>query len=238
MLLFPFIFKEKKQLSTDTYTFFFEKPTDYPRYLAGQYANITILHTSPDEKGTRRYFTLSSSPQDEVITITTRVRGSTYKNALMQLVPGQSVSATEPLGKFVLPENLSSPFVFLAGGIGLTPFHSILTFADQTNLPLTVTLFVSFSKKEDVIWKEVFEQIAQRNPGIKVTYTLTDDENAEWDGERGRINAQMLQKYVPNIKEAYFYICGPQAMVDSLETMSLESGILRERIKKENLTGY
>ncbi len=238
MLLFPFIFKEKEQLSVDTYTFFFEKPTDYPIYLAGQYTNITILHTSPDEKGTRRYFTLSSSPLDETLSITTKVRGSTYKNALMQLTPGQSITATEPLGKFVLPGDLSTHFVFLAGGIGLTPFHSILTFADQTHLPLAVTLFVSFSKKQDVIWKELFDQIAQRNPGIKIVYTLTDDTDSEWNGERGRINAQMLQKYVPNGEEAFFYICGPQAMVDSLEKMSLQSGILPERIKKENLTGY
>lgn len=238
MQLFPFVFKEKEQLSTDTHTFIFEKPADYPSYLAGQYANITLLHENPDEKGTRRYFTLSSSPLDQDITITTRILGSTYKNALMSLTPGQAVTATEPLGKFILPEDLSSPFVFLAGGIGITPFHSILTFADQTKLPLNVTLFVSFSQKQDVIWKQQFEEISQRNPGVKVVYTLTEDEGGEWDGEHGRINGEMLEKYAPSLSDSSFYICGPKAMVSAMEEMSLEYGILPEKIKKENLTGY
>ena len=114
-------------------TFFFksERPL---RYVAGQFIELTLPHADPDDRGTRRWFTLSSAPSHELISITTKhaEKPSTFKQKLWSLEPGDTVDISEPMGDFVLPKDSTQPLVWIAGGLGITPFHSIVQWLQDT----------------------------------------------------------------------------------------------------------
>src|SRR5882724_8480449 len=110
-------------------TFWFtpEQPT---RYVAGQYTELYLPHDNPDNRGEKHWFTLSSSPTNSLVSITSKFspnNGSTFKRTLLQLPLGTQVTMAAPMGDFVLPKDKSIPLVFVAGGIGVTPMHSIVS---------------------------------------------------------------------------------------------------------------
>jgi len=126
-------FIEKVQITADCFSFFFDSPGKVI-FKAGQHMNFTLLHDNPDDRGINRYFTIASAPHEEQIMITTRIareQSSTFKKALMSMEKGQEISALPPQGKFII-EDYSKSYVFFAGGIGITPFRSMLVDLDYT----------------------------------------------------------------------------------------------------------
>jgi ferredoxin-NADP reductase len=238
---FQLPFLRKVQVAKDTYSFYFQK-TEPLEYLAGQYIRMTLPLTQEDPRGNKRPFSLCSSPLDSEIMITTKVipAPSIFKQKLSSLVPGELVTFFGPIGGFVLPEPVGQPVVLLAGGIGITPFHSMLTFAGATAYPRALTLLVSFTTVEEAAFYEQLNTIHEKNSSLRAVYTISHPETSTtpWHGETGRIDSELLQKYVANVTEASFMLCGPQGMVEAMEAMVLEMGINPEQIKKENFTGY
>ncbi len=231
---------------TDVMSFKFSKSDDHNHlnYRAGQFA-IVDLGTKEDPKGPLRSFTMASSPTEDAILITTRIRDSPFKKKLAALEIGSSAKITSPLGKFVLPDDHSKPVVFLSGGIGVTPFRSMIRYATDKQVPSKITMFDSNRNVENTLFKEEFDDCLKRNNNLKIVYTITEEEqskNAEgWKGERGFINEAMLTKYLTRneLDNSIFYLCGPPGMLNAMQKM-LEDDlhISKHYIKTEVFTGY
>ena len=151
-----------------------------------------------------------------------------------------------PQGEFVLHDDHSKPAVFLSGGIGVTPFRSMIKFATDKQLPVKIIMFDSKRNEQNILYKDEFDRSANQNENLKVIYTVTEEEqeattNANWSGERGRIDKSMLERHLSKdeIGNAIFYICGPPGMLKAMqELLQQELQIPKDRLKVEAFTGY
>ncbi len=231
----------KDQLTNDTYSFYFDRKNTGFSFTAGQYIRMILPITATDGRGSSRFFSVSSSPMvQDTFRITTRIIQSDFKKALATLPLGTPVQFFGPLGRFILDEADTRAHIFLAGGIGITPFLSMVPYEAKKKLSIPITLFASFSATEDMVGLEEVTNAARENPAIKVVYTITRPQESQkpWAGETGRISPAMLKKYVQNPLDSLWYIVGPPAMVSAMETIVKELGVEEEQIKKENFTGY
>jgi glycine betaine catabolism B len=219
-------------------------------YTAGQFAFFDIGGVYDDPKGPIRHFTISSSPTEDFIMFTTRIRDSPYKKRLSTLEEGSRVRVRGPEGQFVLQEDYSKPAVFLSGGIGVTPFRSMIKYATDKQLPLKIVMFDSNRNRENILFKKEFDDWADLNKNLKIIYTISDDEKQQqsssstandWKGEYGRIDKAMILKHIDSnmLNDSIFYICGPPSMLKAMQAL-LQDGlkIPKERIKVEEFTGY
>jgi len=162
---------------------------------------------------------------------------SSFKKKLLGLKMGNMVKFFGPMGGFILNEEEKNPRVFLAGGIGITPFHSMITYANVKKLSIPITLVVSFSSVEDLVFYEELSNIAKENSYIKTIYTITHPD-VRWKGEAGRISEELIKKYVQGIFKPQYFIVGPPAFVAAIEETIRKMGVSNERIFIENFTGY
>jgi ferredoxin-NADP reductase/nitrite reductase/ring-hydroxylating ferredoxin subunit len=218
-------------------------------YTAGQFAFFDIGGVSNDPKGPIRHFTISSSPTEDFIMFTTRIRESPYKKRLAALEEGAKVKVRGPEGQFVLHDDYSKPAVFLSGGIGVTPFRSMIKYATDKLLPLKIVMFDSNRNPDNILFKKEFDDWTAINKNLKIIYTISEDKRSElqsnvingWNGEYGRINKAMILKYLDNtlLNNSIFYVCGPPGMVKSMQSLLQEElKISSEKIKVEEFTGY
>lgn len=232
----PFIKKDK--VAKDTYSFYFSRAQLDFDFLPGQYIDMILPIKNPDYRGSERSFTISSSPSDKNhIIITTKIIKSSFKKTLINLKSSQLVEFNGPWGGFVFKEEETFPRVFLAGGIGITPFHSTIAYAHSKNLSIPITLFVSFSGWEDAVFYKELSDVSKENPNIKIIYTITHPDD-QWKGETGRISEALIKKYVSDISKPLYYIVGSPDMVAAMEEIVLGMGVPNERIFIENFTGY
>ena len=145
-------------------------------YTAGQFAFFDIGGVYNDPKGPIRHFTISSSPTENFIMFSTRIRDSPYKKRLSTLEEGAKVKVRGPEGQFVLHQDYSKPAVFLSGGIGVTPFRSMIKYATDKQLPLKITMFDSNRNRDSILFKKEFDDWAKKNNNLKIIYTISEDE--------------------------------------------------------------
>lgn len=243
---------------TDVMSFKFSKQTNeieksqrtlLPDYTAGQFAFFDIGGVNNDPKGPIRHFTISSSPTENFIMFTTRIRESPYKKRLSVLEEGSKVKVRGPDGQFILHDDYSKPAVFLSGGIGVTPFRSMIKYVTDKLLPLKIVMFDSNKDPDNILFKKEFDDWTALNKNLKIIYTISEDKNDEqqsdatngWKGEYGRINKAMILKYLDNtfLNNSIFYICGPPGMLKAMQALLQEElKISNEKIKVEEFTGY
>lgn len=235
---FELSFQKRVEVAQNTYSFYFQKDPRFD-FIAGEYIRMTLDIKDPDDRGSSRYFTVASSPLNKQSTIiTTKVIKSSFKKRLLELETGEMVKFFGPLGNFIIEKSDKRPRVFLAGGIGMTTFYSMIKYESETSFISPLTLVASFSKPEEIIYKEELEEISSQSPIFKIIYVITQSEGTDWDGETGRIDKEKLIKLVPDFKNSVFYVVGPQAMVESLSEVVASLGVAEDNIKKEDFTGY
>ena len=227
-----------------------ENKTTLLDYTAGQFAFFDIGEVYNDPKGPIRHFTISSSPTEDFIMFSTRIRDSPYKKRLSTLEEGAKVKVRGPEGQFVLHQDYSKPAVFLSGGIGVTPFRTMIKYATDKQLPTRIIMFDSNRNRSNILFKKEFDDWAGLNKNLKIIYTISEDEQHEqslsttndWKGEYGRINKSMILKYLDTniLNNSIFYICGPPGMLKAMQALLQEDdlNIPKERIKVEEFTGY
>lgn len=232
--------KDRIRVGTDTYDFIFEKDKNF-NFRPGQYMEWTLKHRSPDTRGNRRYFTLASSPTEEEIHLGVKFypEPSSFKNHLLALPEGGEIIAAQKSGDFVLPEDPEKGLVFIAGGIGITPFRSMIKYLLDKKQKRFITLFYSNKTTKDIAYKEVFDR-AQAELGIKTVYVITGKgENVSGEFmQKGSVDARMIQKEVPNYRNKVFYISGPRGMVDSFEQTLKSIGVAKRNIKTDFFPGF
>jgi glycine betaine catabolism B len=245
VMSFRFSKKERQQQKRESS----DKQGSFLDYTAGQYAFFDIGGVHNDPKGPVRHFTISSSPTEEFVMITTRIRDTPYKKRLSSLEEGTNVKVRGPQGKFVLHEDYSKTAVFLSGGIGVTPFRSMIKYVTDKQLPIKIVMFDSNRNQENTLFAKEFDEYVKINRNLKIVYTITEEEQGSqvdsvmqrWRGERGRIDKAMLTKYLTDddIKNSIFYTCGPPGMIKAMQDLiQNELNIPKDRIKVEEFTGY
>jgi ferredoxin-NADP reductase/nitrite reductase/ring-hydroxylating ferredoxin subunit len=250
---YKLILKERQVLEgTDILSLKFNKQAEDNNrifdYVAGQFAFFDIGEVYDDPKGPIRHFTLASSPTEEFILISTRIRDSPYKKKLDSLQIGTTVKVRGPQGKFTLHEEYSNPAIFLSGGIGVTPFRSMIKYATDKNLHIRIIMLDSNRSRQNILFKNDFDKCADTNKSLKIVYTITEEQKEQnkngddgWKGEKGRIDVAMLKRYLnsDDLEKGIFYICGPPAMVKAMQDiLEVDLQIPAERIKIEEFTGY
>jgi ferredoxin-NADP reductase/YHS domain-containing protein len=216
---------EKENLVDNVWAFRFE-PTTSLTWEAGQFIRIELPHDKPDAEGTKRWFTVSSAPYEGIVQITTRVTGSTFKQALAALPIGDRLPLLEkPDGDFVW-QGSDKPLVFVAGGIGVTPFRSILKQRAHDNLPLSVTL-VYGNRTDAIVFKEEFDKYTTQDSEFKVQYVTGEP-----------LTATKLSELVPNLNFSLVYVSGPEPMVESLGDQLKVIGLPEAQLKQDFFPNY
>jgi ferredoxin-NADP reductase len=216
-------------------TFHFQ-PEQPLRYTAGQYTELHIPHKNPDKRGTKRWFTLSSSPTDELLTITTKYAGdnksSSFKKALFKLKPGTELHMADPMGDFVLPKLVQTPLVFVAGGIGITPFHSMLRWLSDTLEERPIKLLYGVRTEAEIVFEETFD-----TAGIKPTIVVRQPSDA-WGGERGQLSAELILGLEKPSEDTLVYVSGPELMVQALSRDLHKAGLRKDQIVTDEFPNY
>lgn len=231
--------KEKIQTASSSMDFLF---TPHKKFLfkPGQYMEWTLPHDHADSRGNRRYFTIASSPTENTIRLGVRIypQSSSYKRKLQNIDTKTNIVAASLAGDFILPTNKEKKMVFLAGGIGITPFRSMLKYLIDTNEKRSIVVFYANKTMDEIVYTDVLTQ-AQEQLGIKTIYILTDEAKIppHWQGVPGNITAETIEKEVPDYKERIFYLSGPLGMIEFYEHILLGMGIHRKNIKKDFFAG-
>jgi ferredoxin-NADP reductase/nitrite reductase/ring-hydroxylating ferredoxin subunit len=245
------LLEKQKYNETDVMSFKFSKQDIEQKkeldYISGQYAFFDIGGVYNDPEGPIRHFTIASSPTENFIMISTRIRDTPYKKRLSSLEEEEGkakVKVRGPMGKFILHEDYSKPAVLLSGGIGVTPFRSMIKYATDKQLPIKIVMFDSNRDEANILYKNEFDECLKSNKNLKIIYTITGEGPAplgHWEGEAGRIDKAMITKYVSEdeLNKSIFYICGPPAMLNALQNILNEKlKISKDRVKIEEFTGY
>lgn len=222
--------KEKIQLAPSIYEFIFGLNQEF-KYKAGQYMEWTLGYKNPDSRGNRRYFTIAASPTEDNLRIGVKFypKGSSFKKALFNMRKGDKIVASQLSGEFTLPKDPTKKLCFTAGGIGVTPFRSIIKYLLDTDEKRDIILFYSNKTREEIVYKDIFDE-AVKELGIKVVYVNTDT--------MGYIDENMIRKEVGDFEDRIFYISGPHSMVDTFEKVLKGMGINRYQIKTDYFPGY
>jgi ferredoxin-NADP reductase len=228
---------EKREVAKGTLLVLFAVD-GYPPYRAGSYFWVELPDRGyQDEKGLRRHISLVTSPTEMgVVGLATRLRDTAFKRTLAELEVGDEVAVEEPKGSFLLPENTSVEYVFIAGGIGITVFRSMLRYIADEGLPYRVTLVYSNRDRESAAFLDELEELERRIDGLRVVLTITEQEG--WEGESRRIDADMLRDHLGDLETHRFYVAGPPAMAESVSESLLAAGVPEEQVVTSRFSGY
>ena len=226
------------KIAADTIEFVFGRPSDF-KFQAGQYLEWTLPMRQADSRGNRRFFTIASSPTEEKIKLGIKFNDSpsSFKRVLRDLKIGSFVAAGQLKGDFTLPRDNSKKIVFIAGGIGITPFRSMIKSLIDEKDKRNIVLFYSNKEESEIAYKELLSE-AQAKIGIKTVYIVSERKTETKGYECGHINIDMLQKYAPDFKERTFYLSGPASMVNAYKKLLSSLGLNRTEIVTDYFPGF
>lgn len=232
--------KNKQEVAQGTMAFYFEKPAGF-EYKASQHINVTLVDPSEtDDEGNTRVFSLASAPYEKELMIATRIRDTAFKKIIKNIVPGAEVEIYGPAGNFILHSDVSSPTVFLAGGIGITPLYSMIKQAFHDKLSHRIYLFYSNRRPEDAAFLDELLQMEKDHKKFTFIGTMTEMESSKlsWSGETGYIDLGMIKKYINNVKSSVYYIAGPPPMTAAMQEMLNNVGVNKNNVHHESFFGY
>ena len=230
----------REEVAEGTMAFHLEKPAGF-QFKAGQYVDISLINPpETDSEGIVRSFSIASAPFEDQLLVVTRMRKSAFKRVLAVLPLGTEVKLEGPMGSFILHKNRAKAGVFLAGGIGITPFLSILRQAAVEKLSQPLYLFYSNRRPEDAAFLKDLEILSRLNASCAFIPSMSEAEKSklDWQGERGFINREMLLRHMDGLQGPIYYVAGPPAMVAAMREMLTNAGVEEDDIRTEEFGGY
>ncbi len=229
--------KRSERISGDSRDFVFEPGRRFG-YQPGQYMEFTFQHPGTNSRGARRFFTLASSPTEPDLRLGVKFYqpGSSYKRGLLQLTPQTPIVATQLGGDFTLPKDPRRKLVFIAGGIGVTPFRSMVKYLLDTNQPRPITMLYSARRLEDLVYRDIFDA-ARTRLGARIYYLISKG-STQPPVYTIPISEDVIRQAVPGLDDHLFYISGPHGMVVSVSEMLRNLGVPGRNIKKDFFSGY
>jgi ferredoxin-NADP reductase len=232
--------KHKQKCSDGAMAFYFEKPDGF-EFQAGQYVDVTLINPpETDAEGSIRSFSLASSPADGHLLIVTRIRDTAFKRVLQDLTPDTEVEFEGPFGSFTLHKNPAKSAVFLAGGIGIAPFSSMILDAEKQGLEHQLYLFYANQRPETAAFLESFQELEKKASKFQFIPTMTGigGTHRSWSGETGFIGPEMLSRYLPKLQGPIYYLAGPPRQVAAMRKMLEFSGVDAGDVRREEFIGY
>ncbi|MBU6323307.1 MAG: hypothetical protein KGI41_00285 [Patescibacteria group bacterium] len=235
---FMLALKEVRETGSGVYDFVFESDRAFA-FSPGQYLEWTLAHASPDGRGNRRYFTIASSPTEGDVHLGVKFykKASSFKRALAAMKIGDKISVSHLAGEFTLPRDPKKKLAFIAGGIGVTPFRSMIQYLVDKKEPRSVVMLYANRKAEDVSYEDVFEK-AQNELGIRTVYALSDEKGPIPGAHAGSVDAELIRKKIPDYAERIFYISGPHGMVSAFTDTLAGMGVPRRHIRSDFFPGF
>ena len=230
--------KEKREVAKGTLLVVFDLQGEEVDFRPGQYFWVELPDRGyEDEKGLRRHISVVTSPTERgVLGLCTRLRDTAFKKTLVELELGDEVEVEEPKGDYRLPEDTSSHYVFVAGGIGITVFHSMLRWIADTGAPYRVTLVYSNRDRESTAFLDELQELERTLPDFRLVTIMTDDSG--WDGESRRIDADVLRDHLGELGDSTYLVAGPPAMVEAVAGQLSEAGVPDEQVLPSRFSGY
>lgn len=218
---------DKRQILGDIKTFTFEAPAG-TTWLPGQYFHYNFDHPNPDDRGIERWFTISSPPYRHKPTLTTRISDnrSSFKAALDKLKIGDEIEADAPSGKFVLTDP-DRPVIFIAGGIGITPYYSILMQLSHDKRPINVDLMYA-NRDDNFLFGDELESLTKDNPNFRIHKFISPT----------KIERNDIKQVASGLDDPDYYISGPESMVEAYSSMLETMGIAQNKIHTDHFSGY
>jgi ferredoxin-NADP reductase len=231
--------KEKQEVAKGTLLVTFDLLGEEVDFQPGQYFWVELPDIGhDDERGLRRHITVVTSPNERgVLGLCTRLRDTAFKRTLAELEVGAEVDVEHPKGDYVLPSETDRPYVFIAGGIGITVFRCMLRYIVEEGLAHRVTLVYSNRDRESAAFLDELAEIERENENIRVVLVMTDD--AGWEGEKRRIDADVLRDHLDGeLVDYVFLAAGPPGMVEAMETVLREAGVPEDQVHLSRFAGY
>lgn len=231
---------DRQEIAERTIACWFEKPAKFV-FKPGQFIEITVLNPpETDSEGNSRAFSIASVPQDDFLLVATRLRESTFKRVLSHASPGTQVKIDGPFGDLRLHNDSSRAAVILCGGIGITPFRSIILNATQQKLPHRIFLFYSNRRPEDAPFLAELQALEKQNPNFKLIGCMTEmaKSGRRWNGVRGKISRELIEKHLGGFPPAIYYVTGPPGFVAAMRAMLADSGMDDDNVRTEEFSGY
>ena len=236
--------QNRYDVAEGTMAFQFQKPEGFI-FKAGQFIDMTLINPSQtDAEGNGRSFSIASAPDEDMLLVATRMRDTAFKRVLASMPIGTQVKVEGPFGNLILHNDRARAAVFLAGGIGMTPFRSILLQIIKERLQYSVFCFFANRRPEDAPFLEELEALRrrylQRPYWITIVPTMThmSQSGHSWHGETGRIDHSMLARHLKSAASPIYYLAGPPEMVKGLHKMLSEAGVDDGDIRTEEFFGY
>jgi ferredoxin-NADP reductase len=233
------LIKEKREIAKGTLLATFDLLGEEVAFVPGQYFFVTLPDIGHhDERGLRRHISVVTSPNEKgVLGFATRMRESAFKRTLEELPVGTEVEVEAPKGTFALPEDSSRPLVFVAGGIGITVFRSMLRYIHEERLPYRVTLIYSNRDRESTAFLDELRELDQELPDLRLILTMTQDPS--WEGETRKIDTQFFREYLgDDLNEFTFLVAGPPGMAEGVQHTLADAGVDAENVIAERYSGY
>ena len=240
MICYPSRLIARREVAEETVAFHFERPRNF-LFKAGQSIDLAMLGARSDgSDGLAHTFSIASSPFAEEIVVVTRMRDTAFKRALSSLAFGARIRIKGPMGSFTLHKTVSRPAVFLAGGIGVAPFLSMLSYAGASKVHPSITLFYANRRLQDAAFIDRLRELERSIPTFRFvpTFTRVDGSLGQWKGATGHISSEMLSTHVFNLQNSICYIAGPPAMVTAARHALKEGGVDEDNIRTEEFAGY
>lgn len=227
----------KETVANGTMAFHFAKPKGF-EFRAGQFADYSLIDPpETDAEGNTRGFSLVQAPFEPDLVAATRMRDTAFKRALKNLPIGSEVKLDGPYGDFTLHKTQSTPAVFIIGGIGVTPVSSMVAEATHDKTAHQITLLHASRTRADLPLTADFEQLSRDNPNF--TYAVAvESAPHDWKGEIGRIDADTVKKYVPDLHKPIYYLSGPDGMVKAMRALLVGRKVNEDSICAEEFSGY
>ena len=231
--------KETREVAQGTLLVIFDLQGEEVDFRPGQYFWVELLESQhEDERGLRRHFSVVTSPTERgVLGVCTRVRDTAFKKTLAELKVGDEVEVEPPKGDYVLPEDTTPHYVFVAGGIGITVFRSMLRYIADTGEPYRVTLVYSNRDRAGTAFLDELSELEQRIPGLRVVLTMTEDEG--WEGESRFVGPELLSDHLEGeLTDHTYLVAGPPPMVEAVVGQLSEAGVPEEQVLPDRFSGY
>ena len=226
-----------EHVAADIYDFVF-RPDRPLAFAAGQYLEWTLPLRRPDSRGNRRYFTIASAPTEDAVRLGVKFvdNGSAFKQQLSGLRPGDQVVASQLAGSFTLPRSRKRKLAFVAGGIGVTPFRSMLAELLARQEKRDIVMLYGSNRIDEFAYAGIFRR-AREELGIRTSYIVRDPQGAPPDMPIGLIDEQFVRDKMPDFADRVFYVSGPQAMVSATKEVLRRLGVPSRRIRTDFFPG-